>query len=52
MAEKNGISVYELNSELAGINLDDENNENSYAPNFKDFKKTINDIADGFIKLK
>ena len=52
MAEKNGISVYELNSELAGINLDDENNENSYAPNFKDFKKTINDIADGFINLK
>ena len=52
IAEKNGISVYELTSEIARLNLDDTDNKNSYALNFQDFKRTISQIADGFIKLK
>ena len=54
IAEKNGISVYELTNDIVkidNINIEDESNENSYAPNFKDFKSTIDDIAEGFIKL-
>lgn len=52
IAEKEGISVYELTSEVAGLNLDDESKDDSYALNFQDFKRTISQIADGFIKLK
>ena len=52
IAEKNGISVYELTSEIARLNLDDTDNKISYALNFQDFKRTISQIADGFIKLK
>ncbi len=54
IAEKNGISVYELTNEIVkecNVNIDNENDKNSYAPTFKDFKKTITEIADGFIKL-
>lgn len=52
IAEKEGISVYELTSEIAGLNLDDESKDDSYALNFQDFKRTISQIADSFIKLK
>ena len=54
IAEKNGISVYELTNEIVrrySIDIENEENKNTYAPNFKDFKKTITEIADGFIKL-
>lgn len=54
IAEKNGISVYELTNDITkeyNVDIESEDNKNTYAPNFKDFKKTITEIADGFIKL-
>lgn len=54
IAEKNGISVYELTNDITkeyNVDIESEDNKNTYAQNFKDFKKTITEIADGFIKL-